>query len=271
MLSYQHAYHAGNFADVVKHITLCLICDYMKQKDKPLFYLETHSGRGKYDLSLAIAHKTAEFKTGVSPLWQNKLALPPVFDSWMSVIEKYNSDALNTYPGSPLFALSRLRQQDRFTFCELHPLEFKFLKQLDKNNKSIQFLFDDGVAQMNAVLPPKEKRGIIFIDPSYEIKEEYQTIPEMIKRCYKKFPTGVYCLWYPILNNQAHASLLKHINAKDFPDQLNIEFLLDPTPKSGMKGCGMLILNPPYVLKGQMDEVSNFLQRLWRGKTDASA
>jgi len=255
MLSYQHAYHAGNFADVMKHITLCLISDYMIQKDKPLFYLETHSGRGQYDLTQAIAQKTSEFKEGASRLWATKNSLPEACNTWLNILEKYNSQQLTFYPGSPLFALDSLRGEDRFDFCELHPEEYKFLKQLPTQDKHVNFLFKDGMEHLNAALPPKEKRGLIFIDPSYELKQEYQLIPEMINQAYKKFSTGVYCLWYPIIKDFDHKKLIRHMNNIGCPDQLRIELILEKNTGTGMRGCGLWILNPPYVLKQQMQEV----------------
>ena len=263
MLSYQHAYHAGNFADVVKHITLCLICDYLTKKDKPLFYIETHSGRGKYDLRLPISQKTAEFKDGVGLIWQNKSKIPEVFSPWLRVIEKYNHHELTYYPGSPLFALECLRQQDRFQFCELHPGEFEILKQLNKQQRSVLFAFQDGMQALNATLPPKEKRGLIFIDPSYELKQEYQTIPKIIQQVYKKFPTGVYCLWYPILSNDAYLKLNKGMQKIDCLDKLHIEYFLGNDKKVGMHGCGIWILNPPYILKTQIDEVVSTLKQFF--------
>jgi 23S rRNA (adenine2030-N6)-methyltransferase len=260
MLSYQHAYHAGNFADVMKHMTLCLICDYMIQKDKPLFYLETHSGRGQYDLTQAIAQKTGEFKEGVSRVWETKHNLPAACHSWLNVVEKYNSQQqLVSYPGSPLFALESLRDDDRFNFCELHPEEYQFLKQLPSHNKHVTFLFKDGIEHLKAALPPKEKRGLIFIDPSYELKQEYQSIPEMINQAYKKFSTGVYCLWYPIIKDFDHKKLIRHMINIGCSDQLRIELILEKNTGMGMRGCGLWILNPPYLLKNQMQEVLSVL------------
>lgn len=260
MLSYQHAYHAGNFADVVKHITLSLICDYVIKKDKPLFYLETHAGRGKYDLRLPIANKTAEFESGVLPLWQSRNKLPDVFQPWLNVLEKYNDETLKIYPGSPLFALNGLREEDRFHFCELHPKEFEHLRQIAQAHRKLRYFFEDGIAHMNATVPPPEKRGIIFIDPSFELKEEYQTIPQQIQTAYKKFSTGIYCLWYPILKNKAHTAMLDKLNPKFYPEQLNVEFMLSDQSKGGMIGCGMLILNPPYVLEKQMAAICHHLK-----------
>jgi 23S rRNA (adenine2030-N6)-methyltransferase len=228
----------------------------MIQKDKPLFYLETHSGRGQYDLTQAIAHKTGEFKDGVSRLWEAKHNLPAVCHSWLSVLEKYNPQKkLVSYPGSPLFALELLRDHDRFNFCELHPEEYQFLKQLPTQDKRVNFLFKDGMEHLNAALPPKEKRGLIFIDPSYELKQEYQSIPEMINQAYKKFSTGVYCLWYPIIKDFDHKKLIRHMNHIECSEQLRVELILEKNTGTGMRGCGLWILNPPYLLKKQMQEV----------------
>ncbi|HAU2042173.1 TPA: 23S rRNA (adenine(2030)-N(6))-methyltransferase RlmJ, partial [Legionella pneumophila] len=199
MLSYQHGYHAGNFADVIKHITLTRLLVYLTHKDKPLFYLETHSGRGIYDLKDKQSLKTEEYKEGINPVWLNRENLPSLFLEYISVIKQINLSAtLRYYPGSPYFAISQLRSQDRLYLCELHPTEHNALLKLPHLNKKAHVSHTDGVSMLKALLPPPEKRGVIFVDPSYERKEEYKEIPTAIKNAYSKFSTGVYCVWYPV-------------------------------------------------------------------------
>lgn len=261
MLSYQHIYHAGNFADVVKHIGLSLICDYLVKKDKPVFFLETHSGRGLYDFKHALSQKTAEFQEGVGRLWPMRQQLPVEFQSWVKKLEALNDDNLRFYPGSPLLAIQSLREMDRLYLCELHPKEFEALKAIPTEGKKVFFNHCDGIEKMNALLPPKEKRGLIFIDPAYELKSEYKTIPEAIKKAYRKFSTGVYCLWYPMVNESWTAQLNRGMESIECADKLHIEFKLSNDQAQGMTGCGLWLLNPPYQLKEQMDIVLKTLQK----------
>lgn len=218
-------------------------------------------------MTQAIAQKTSEFKDGAIPLWAAKNSLPETCHAWLSVLEKYNFKQLTLYPGSPLFALESLREHDRFDFCELHPEEYNFLKELPTKNKHVNFLFKDGLQHLKAALPPKEKRGLIFIDPSYELKQEYQLIPEMMNQAYKKFSTGVYCLWYPIIKDFDHKKLIRHMSHIACLDQLRIELILEKNTGNGMRGCGLWILNPPYVLKKQMQEVLPVLTNHFGSRT----
>ena len=169
MLSYQHGYHAGNFADVVKHITLTQLLSYLKKKDKPLFYLETHSGKGQYDLRDKQAEKTGEYKQGIKLIWPDRKQLPPIFKDYFAAIKALNhEDGLRNYPGSPFLAINALRMQDRLYLCELHPTEFEVLDEMQHFNKKVHTSNTDGIVSMNGLLPPQEKRGLIFIDPSFD-------------------------------------------------------------------------------------------------------
>jgi 23S rRNA (adenine2030-N6)-methyltransferase len=261
MLSYQHGYHAGNFADVVKHIALTRIVDYLIQKEKPLFYLETHAGRGRYDFEHALSKKTAEFQEGVGRLWPHRKQLPAEFNSWIANIEAINTQSLRFYPGSPMLAVRLLRDIDRLYLCELHPQEFEALKTMPTQGKRVHFHKGDGIERLSSCLPPPEKRGFIFIDPAYEIKTEYQTIPEAIKRAYRKFATGVYCLWYPMVNEKLTEQLNRRMADIDCPNQLHIQFQLNASQHKGMTGCGLWVLNPPYILNNQMEIVLSTLNQ----------
>lgn len=253
MLSYQHGYHAGCFADVVKHFTLSRMLDYLVSRDKPLFYLETHAGRGIYDLKAAQANKTGEYLEGIDLLWKQKDALPDVFSGYMEQISKLNSGKdLRYYPGSPLIAIDQLRDIDRLYCCELHPREFTQLEFLPKQDKRVHYSHTDGIKSMTSLLPPPERRGLVFIDPSYELKDEYKTVPQAIKAACQRFPTGVFCLWYPIIDNRLHEQVMRGMRAIEGVKHLRIEFELSKNVQSGMRGCGLWIINPPWVLAEEM-------------------
>ena len=253
MLSYQHGYHAGNFADVVKHFTLTRLLNYMIGKEKPLFYLETHSGRGIYDLKDKKAMKTREALQGVEILFNQKQKLPDLFNLYLKEIAALNADdKLRYYPGSPSIAISSLRQQDRLFFAELHPREFEHLKDLKRKSKHTTFSNINGLELLKSMLPPPERRGLIFIDPSFEIKSEYKDLPVLIKTAYDRFPTGVYCLWYPIVANNLYLQLRRGLDKISPNNKLLIEFYLNDPAVAGMTGCGLYIINPPYLLKNEV-------------------
>lgn len=255
MLSYQHSYHAGHLADIMKHLALTCILEYLTQKDKPLFYLETHAGRGRYDLCSNDALKTGEHLEGITRLWPLRNTLPALFIPYIASIQKHNSkDMLRYYPGSPLFALELLRPEDRLIACELHPYEFNALKTIPHPNRRIFFTQTDGIMQLKAQLPPPERRGLIFCDPSYEIKTEYRQIPAALKAAVTTFSTGVYCLWYPLTDPAFNEVLYRECAGITAQNTLRIEWHWKKTDAPGMTGCGLFLINPPYRLAAQMKE-----------------
>ncbi len=264
MLSYQHGYHAGNFADVIKHFTLTRLLNYLIQKEKPLFYLETHAGRGIYDLKSNQALKTGEASQGIKLLWEARQALPTLFSSYIQAIHQLNAnDTLHYYPGSPCLALQALRQQDRLFCCELHSGEFEHLEQLPTQGKRVFFSNSNGLNQLNALLPPAERRGLIFIDPSYEIKTDYRQLPIALKSAYLRFTTGVYCLWYPLVDKKLHDQLLRGLKNIGAERNLRVEFYLTTAQKPGMTGCGLWIINPPYLLSAEIKLALDTLRKLF--------
>ncbi|MDP3560753.1 MAG: 23S rRNA (adenine(2030)-N(6))-methyltransferase RlmJ [Legionellaceae bacterium] len=263
MLSYQHSYHAGCFADVIKHFVLTRILDYMVKKDKPLLYMETHAGRGIYDLKDKHALKTGEAAHGIELLWNQK-PLPEIFSSYIEAIQQVNhSPNLRYYPGSPNFAIQMLRSIDRLVLCERHPKEFEHLTQLSHQGKRVLCQHTDGIKQLDAQLPPPERRGLIFIDPSYELKTEYRTIPDAINSAHKRFSTGVYCLWYPLIDKKLHEQLIRRLATIDATNYLRIEFNLNSRESSGMAGCGLWIINPPYTLTNELKVASQFFKTVF--------
>ncbi|MBA2651717.1 MAG: 23S rRNA (adenine(2030)-N(6))-methyltransferase RlmJ [Tatlockia sp.] len=266
MLSYQHGYHAGHYADVVKHLTLSRLLNYMTSKDKPLFYLETHSGRGFYDLQSSQAAKTKEYCEGIDLLWNQKEKSPSVFGPYLDIINNLNnSQKLRYYPGSPSIAINMLRDQDRLFCCELHPREFEYLQNLPQQGKRVFYSHSDGMESLNALLPPIERRGLVFIDPSFEVKTDYKLVPRAIKSAYQRFSTGVFCLWYPLVDTFYHEQLLRSMESIGAKSNLRIEFYLNNSPQSGMgmTGCGLWIINPPYLLKEEIKIGLKYLTTLF--------
>lgn len=261
MLSYQHGYHAGNFADVMKHIALTRLLKYLTLKEKPLFYLETHAGKGIYDLKNKQAEKTGEYKQGINLIWPDKKKFPLVFNDYLKIISELNpTKELRHYPGSPYLAIKQLRSQDRIYLCELHPTEFEALDKLPHFNKKVHANNRDGVAAMNALLPPPEKRGLIFIDPSFELKEEYKEIPLAIKQALTRFSTGVFCLWYPVVNRRLVDKLVRNMKEFSANNAVRIEFNLTLAPMDGMSGTGLWVINPPYTFIEEMKSALDTLR-----------
>lgn len=249
MLSYQHSYHAGCFADVMKHAVLARILAYLTKKDKPLLYIDTHSGRGEYDLKDRYARKTNEAAQGIQPVWEKRATLSPLFSPYFEAIESLNQpNILRYYPGSPAIASYLLRPQDRLVFCELHPTEFQHLMQLPTEQKRIFLKKEDGFKCLNALLPALERRGLVFIDPSYEQKNEYQQVIQAIKAAYKRSDTMTYCLWYPLISNRLPPKFLQSLAAINAKESLRLEFYSTQTALLGMTGSGLWIINPPYTL-----------------------
>lgn len=260
MLSYQHIYHAGCFADVVKHIVLTRLLNYLTQKDKPLFYMETHAGRGLYDLQSSYAQKTGESLAGIQLLWQSRQAFPTLCSPYMDIIQQVNqagseSEVCRFYPGSPYYAQQQLRPMDRMILCEKHPQEFMHLEAQFKREKRAFCIQTDGIQHLKAALPPKEKRGLIFIDPSFELKNEYQDIPEAVKSVFKRFSTGTYCLWYPILDYHLRKQWLNRLTSINAAF-LCVEFKHKQLSTPGMSACGLWVINPPYLLQQELKDLA---------------
>lgn len=265
MLSYQHGYHAGNFADVIKHVALTHLLTYLTQKEKPLFFLDTHAGKGQYSLTHAQAKKNKEYISGILPLWQQRFKLSSEFSSYLTTISALNRDnQLLHYPGSPEIARQLLRPQDRMYLCEAHPKEFSALKKLYSHRKRLHLSQQDGWLALKSLLPPPEKRGLIFMDPSFELKQDYQAIPTLIRHAYEKFAQGVYCLWYPLTAHQSHLEMIHRLKNVGASNTLHIEFFLcKPNQTPQMHGMGLWIINPPHTLSQTLLPVLETCKRLF--------
>ena len=247
MLSYQHIYHAGNLADVHKHSLLAWMLDYLTRKDKPLSYLETHAGRALYDLGAEEALKTGEAAAGIE---QARGWFKPDHPYARVLDAIASSDGPNAYPGSPMIAAHLLRPSDQIHLAELHPREHAAL-ELAMSPTGAKIHLRDGFETAFALCPPIPRRGLLLIDPSYEIKDDYTAIFRHIAKLHRAWNVGIIALWYPILTNGAHVPMLEALSAQA-PDALRHEVRFAPArPGHGMVGSGMFVLNPPYGLAEQ--------------------
>ncbi|WP_025061499.1 23S rRNA (adenine(2030)-N(6))-methyltransferase RlmJ [Sulfitobacter guttiformis] len=258
MLSYQHIYHAGNLADVHKHALLAWMLDYLTAKDKPLTYIETHAGRALYDLSADEALKTGEAKAGIA---QARKWFKPEHP-YARVLDRVTAeDGLNAYPGSPLIAAHLLRPTDTIHLAELHPREHAAL-ELAMSPTGAKIHLRDGFETAFALCPPMPRRGLLLIDPSYEIKEDYNTIFRHIAKLHRAWNVGIIALWYPILTSRMHEPMLEALSAQH-PDALRHEVRFAPArPGHGMVGSGMFVLNPPYGLSQEAKRLAADYNRL---------
>lgn len=251
MLSYQHAYHAGNLADVHKHAVLGWCLDYLTRKPKPLTYIETHAGRGLYDLSGTEALKTGEAAKGISlaSAW-----FAPDHPYARALAQVQATHGPTAYPGSPLIAQTLLRETDRLHLADLHPQENAALKQAVRAPNTRVYL-EDGFALIQSLCPPDPRRGLLLIDPSWEVKTDYATVPKTMAQVARKWNVGVMILWYPLLTNAPHAPMLRALQ-DHFPDGLRHEVTFPPARDGHrMTGSGLFIVNPPWGL----DEASKTL------------
>ncbi|KAE9537161.1 23S rRNA (adenine(2030)-N(6))-methyltransferase RlmJ [Ursidibacter arcticus] len=259
MLSYRHSFHAGNHADVLKHIVLTLILDALKQKEKGFFYLDTHSGTGRYSLMSAEAEKTGEYVEGIARLWERD-DLPEEVALYLNEIKKINKDKLRFYTGSPLLAVQQLRPQDRALLTELHPNDFPLLRNEFAKNRNVVTKRENGFQQLKSALPPKEKRGLVLIDPPYELKEDYELVVKAIIEGYKRFATGVYAIWYPVVLRQHTKRIVRGLEATGIRKILQIELAVRPdSDQRGMTASGMIVINPPWQLESQMKRILPYL------------
>ena len=261
MLSYRHSFHAGNHADVLKHIVLMLIIESLQQKEKGFYYLDTHAGAGLYRLFSQEAEKTAEYAEGIGRLWQRD-DLPTEVDRYVKLIRKlnYGGKELRYYAGSPLLAANLLRPQDRALMMELHPSDFPLLRNNFKAFENVTVKIGDGFQQVKATLPPKERRGLVLIDPPYELKEDYDLVVKAIEEGYKRFATGVYAIWYPVVLRQQTKRIVKGLETTGIRKILQIELAVRPdSDQRGMTASGMIVINPPWTLEKQMKSILPYL------------
>ena len=259
-MNYRHAFHAGNFADVLKHAVLTRILLYLGNKEAPFRVIDTHAGAGQYDLSGSEPGRTNEWKDGIGRL----LAHPPEGETgellapYLSVVR---SDP-GHYPGSPLIALRLSRPQDRLVFCELHPEEYAALKVAVGHERRASIVETDGWTALRAGLPPPERRGLVVIDPPFEDGGDFRRFEDGLQEGTRRWPSGIYLFWYPIKNAHEAESFAKRIARLGIPKILRAELTVGGLAMGKLASCGLLLVNPPWTLERELETIMPVLARL---------
>jgi 23S rRNA (adenine2030-N6)-methyltransferase len=257
MLSYRHAFHAGNHADVLKHLILLQIAEYLGEKPAPFWIIDTHAGAGRYALESAHASKLAEFKDGIGRLWEAK-GLPPAAKDYVDMVRQLNPDGqLRHYPGSPWLARQMLRDGDRLRLYEMHTTDAKLLHEcFQGSGREVAITDGDGFTGLKAILPPPPRRALVLIDPSYETKSDYTAVVKALQEALKRFPTGTYALWYPMLSKLESRQLPDKLKRLGCSNWLHATLEVKAPAKDGfgMNGSGMFVINPPWTLEKKLHE-----------------
>ncbi|MFN3548008.1 MAG: 23S rRNA (adenine(2030)-N(6))-methyltransferase RlmJ [Mesorhizobium sp.] len=265
-MNYRHIYHAGNFADVVKHAILVHIVEYLKRKDKAFRVIDTHAGIGLYDLSSDAAQKTGEWRGGVGRVIDATLApeAAALLGPYLDAVRAFNPEGgVRFYPGSPKIVRRLLRPQDRLTAIELHPADAATLKEGFSGDFQARVIELDGWLALGAQLPPKEKRGLVLIDPPFEETGEFERIAKKLAKAYRRWPGGVYAVWYPIKDRAAVERFRDGFRTGGIPKVLDVALTIrgaGETPR--LDGTGILIINPPFPLAGELAVMLPELTRL---------
>jgi 23S rRNA (adenine2030-N6)-methyltransferase len=256
-MNYRHGYHAGNFADVLKHTALCELLRLLTAKDKKLFVLDTHAGAGGYDLSGSQARRTGEAETGIVRLaGLPRAGMPAAVGRYLAAVTAYDrkfgpaGGELRRYPGSPRLVRAALRPGDRFIACELHPEEALLLKREFAGDRAVEVRQADGYKALKALLPPVERRGLVLIDPPFEVPDEYEHLLRALRQGVRRFATGCYAIWYPIKDDAAAAFAADLAAFKPLVLQLRLG---DIAPGK-LAACGLAVINPPWRFEEAMRE-----------------
>ena len=250
MLSYRHSFHAGNFADVLKHVVLVETLLHLRKKEKPFAYIETHAGAGLYQLDSVAANKIQEYKAGIASLNERDF---PELNDYFSLINSLNTNKLTRYPGSPAIAEYFMRGQDQAFLHELHSTDFKILSNHFKQDLRFSVKKADGYEGLMSLLPPDSRRGLVLIDPSYEIKKEYNQVIESVIRAHKKFATGTYAIWYPVVQRQRITQMEIQLCRSGIKNIQKFELAVRAdSEEQGMTASGMWVINPPWSLFDKM-------------------
>jgi 23S rRNA (adenine2030-N6)-methyltransferase len=256
-MNYRHGYHAGNFADVLKHTALCELLRLLTAKDKKLFVLDTHAGAGGYDLAGRLARRTGEAETGIARLAAAARAgMPAAVVRYLAAVAAYDrkfgpaGGKLRRYPGSPRLVRAALRPGDRFIACELHPEEALALKREFAGDRAVEVRQADGYKALKALLPPVERRGLVLIDPPFEAVDEYERLLRAVRQGVRRFATGCYAVWYPIKDEAAAAFAADLASFKP----LVLEMQLEGIEPGRLAACGLAVINPPWRFEEAMRE-----------------
>lgn len=265
MLSYRHAFHAGNHADVLKHIVLIELLDYYNRKDKPWTYIDTHAGAGCYALDSEHAEKTAEAVGGIGRLWERD-DVPAALATYMKAVRQFNSHGrLLFYPGSPALAMTQARAQDRLRLFELHPADHLSLQQTFATEaERVQVRKADGFVGLRSLLPPPSRRAVVLIDPPYEVKDDYRQAVDTLRDAMRRFPNGTYALWYPLLARPEARLLPERLAGLGANSWLDVRLAVKGAPRDGfgMFGSGLFVINPPWVLPERLEALMPWLTKV---------
>jgi 23S rRNA (adenine2030-N6)-methyltransferase len=271
-MNYRHAFHAGGFADVIKHIVLVRILIYLHDKPAAFRVIDTHAGAGVYDLTADEARRGGEWLTGIARVMQARFSekAMPLVAPYLDIVRAFNPQrGLQAYPGSPLIARALLRPQDRLTACEVEPKARKSLIDALRRDTQARVVDLDGWTALPAFVPPNERRGLVLIDPPYEQKDEFERIAEGFAQAFGKWPTGCYLLWYPVKSRRATDGLARQVAGTCAPAGkcLRLEFSVAPqAAEPGLTSAGLLIVNPPWTLAGELRAILPELEKpLGRG------
>lgn len=255
MLSYRHSFHAGNFADVIKHVTLLEMLDHLTQKETPFEYIDTHAGSGLYNLHTEDAQKLQEHDNGIARL---SLSDFPELARYFEMIQSFNppntlSNGWDIYPGSPAIAQYCLRPQDRAWLYELHPQDYQRLVNNLSSTKRVKIRCENGFDGLKALLPPSSRRGLVLVDPSYEIKSDYERVIDRIVAAHKKFNNGLYAIWYPVVDRRTIDTMEANLLNSGISNIQRFELgISEDSAARGMSSAGMIIINPPWTLYEKM-------------------
>ncbi len=278
-MNYRHIYHAGNFADVLKHAVLARLIVYMTQKDKAFRVLDTHAGIGLYDLSSEEAQKTGEWRDGIGRILDADIPTKAkaLLDPYLTAVRDLNPDrgpdgGLKLYPGSPKLTRMLMRPQDRLSAMELHPDDYETLHRLFDGDFQSRITQLDGWLALGAHLPPKEKRGLVLVDPPFEVAGEFERLADGLAKAWRRFSGGTFCLWYPLKQGAPTTAFHATLKALEIPKMLCAELSVrSDRDTTGLSGSGLIVVNPPYTLKDELDVLLPFLKDRLKQDRHASA
>ncbi|WP_337266523.1 23S rRNA (adenine(2030)-N(6))-methyltransferase RlmJ [Oryzifoliimicrobium ureilyticus] len=255
-MNYRHIYHAGNFADVLKHAVMARLISYMQKKDAAFRVLDTHAGIGLYDLSSEEAQKTGEWREGIGKLLAAEIPAEAqaLLQPYLTAVQALNpGGGMRFYPGSPKLTRQLMRPQDRLSAMELHPEDHARLARLFEGDHHVRVTHLDGWLALGAHLPPKERRGLVLVDPPFEEAGEYERMADGVSKAYRRFSGGTYCLWYPIKKSAPLNEFYEALQALDIPKMLCAELIIkSDRGEAGLIGSGLIIVNPPFTLKEEL-------------------
>lgn len=257
-MNYRHAFHAGNFADVHKHAVLAWILTYLRGKPAPFRVIDTHAGQGRYDLFSRDARRSGEWRDGIGLVWKlcaERRAPQEFLAPYLNVLSQFNPGGeLRIYPGSPLICATLLRPQDRLIACELEPRSASMLAAALRGERRAKVVAIDGWTALGAYVPPKERRGLVLVDPPFEDANEFHRLSDRLVAAYRKWPGGIYMAWYPIKDRKQPDALARQVRRFAGAKMLRSEVILrEPRRHGGLLGSGLLLINPPFTLEPQLN------------------